>query len=106
MNPCEVGLVCPYCVPSDDDVDMSLCCTYPVLIVPNHWSDEEFNLASECECPLVEKSSELYDWLQVMDDPTVQLAIEKANKVLHDRATHRRMRIEEQEKKVDRDDPF
>lgn len=104
MNPCEVGLVCPYCVPNDDDGDK--CCTYPVLMVPNHWVRKELDLVSECECPLVQVSSEVYEWLNVCDDPTVQLAIEKANKVLEDKAIRNLMKIKEGEQKVDKGDPF
>lgn len=106
MNkPCEVGFLCPFKNYGDEG---DCICTYPIL--PPFIDGELFGLIDEVECSMIDYDSELYNWLLVKDEENVQNVID--NEVKKKDEEFRRMwssRLEknhEQEKKVDRDDPY
>lgn len=63
MNPCEMGLRCPYCIHCEDGDG----CIYPyaVGVLPERGT---FGLIGEADCPLVEAGSDMERFLSLASD--------------------------------------
>lgn len=95
-NPCQVGLRCPYMRINDEG---DALCVYPCgVIVPD---DGVFGMIDSVDCLLVEPDEPLEDFLFTYAEFDGRIAF-----VEEESPAQRKAKIDEIERKADRNDPF